>query len=139
MIVLDEVIHVLSQRKVELQAELAELDDEMEALPPNANEQEEIIAELRTLIPENFDELGALLKFVSDDIKVCKSLRCDGVDIDILSNICEAFRPVLRDEKRAATRDGMLKMRDYLRSKTGAGVEVAGDKYVLQQIEHGNL
>lgn len=112
MIVLDEVIHVLSQRKVELQAELAELDDEMEALPSNANEQEEIIAELRTLIPENFGELGALLKFVYDDIKVCESLRCDGANIDMLSNICEALWPVFRDEKSAATKDGMLKMRD---------------------------
>jgi hypothetical protein len=65
-------------------------------------EQERIIAKLRTLVPQDYYELPALFRFALDEIRIAMSLRCDGADFDMLSNIHDALPSVFGAEREAA-------------------------------------
>jgi len=93
----------------------------------HAAEQERIIAKLRTLVPQDYYELVALFEFVLAEIKVTGTLRCDGADFDMLSNIYGALFDVFREERETALQNGMKNMREFLNKKTSAAFAVARD------------
>jgi hypothetical protein len=101
-------------------------------------EQEKIISKLRTLVPQDDDELTALFRFALDEIKVCYSLRCDGAEVDILSNIHDALFYVLRAERETARQEGMKNMREFLNKRTVAAIATASDPEIMQKIGWGN-
>jgi hypothetical protein len=100
-------------------------------------EQERIIAKLRKLVPQDDDELTALFRFALDEIKVCNSLRGDGADVDMLSNIHDALFYVLRAERGTARQEGMKNMREFLNKRTGAVFDVATDPNTIERIGWG--
>jgi hypothetical protein len=101
-------------------------------------EQERIIAELRTLVPQDYYELAALFRFAVDEIRIAMGLRCDGADFDMLSNIHDALHGVLRDERKTALQEGMKNMREFLNKRTGAAFDVASDPETIERIGWGN-
>jgi hypothetical protein len=101
-------------------------------------EQERIIAKLRTLVPQDYYELAALFRFVTDEIKMGGSLRCDGADFDMLSNIHDALFDVLCAERKTALQKGMKNMREFLNNRNGAAFDAAGDPETIQRIGWGN-
>jgi hypothetical protein len=101
-------------------------------------EQERIIAELRTLVPQDYYELAALFRFTIDGIRIGVTLRCDGADFDILSNIYDALPGVFRDERKTALQEGMKNMREFLNKRTGAVFDVASDPEIIERIGWGN-
>jgi hypothetical protein len=120
-------------------AEEAETDDESERLRAvHEAENHKIMKALRILIPRDFSELSELLRHVLDEIKVADTLRCDGSDIDILTNIVEALPAVIGYEMEAARRMGMTNMRDFLSSKFGAAFDVAKEPKAMERIQWGN-
>jgi hypothetical protein len=100
-------------------------------------EQERIIAKLRTLVPQDYYELAALFKFVLDEIEVGGSLRCDGADFDMLSNIHDALFHVFLAERETALQTGMKNMREFLNKRTGAAFDVAHDLETIKKIGWG--
>jgi hypothetical protein len=101
-------------------------------------EQERIIEKLRTLVPQDADELAALFRFAIDEIKVCYSLRGDGADVDMLSNIHDALFYVLCAERETARQEGMKNMREFLNKRTVAAIATASDPEIMQKIGWGN-
>ena len=100
-------------------------------------EQERIIAKLRTLVPQDYYELAALFKFELAEIEVGGSLRCDGADFDMLSNIHDALFPVFLAERETALQTGMKNMREFLNKRTGAEFDVARDLETMKKIGWG--
>jgi hypothetical protein len=100
-------------------------------------EQERLIAKLRTLVPQDYYELTALFQFMIDGIRIGVTLRCDGADFDILSNIHDALPGVLRDERKTALQEGMKNMREFLNKRTGAAFDVASDPETIERIGWG--
>jgi hypothetical protein len=122
------------------QGQMAE-EEESDALAgQHGDEQDKIESCLSILIPQDLDEACELLKFAVSVIK--QGDRPDRGGLKILRNIIESLPEIhglLADERNAACEEGMLKMRDYLRSRTGAVIEVAGDPYSMQEIGRGRL
>lgn len=100
-------------------------------------EQERIIAKLRTLVPQDYDELAALFKFALAEIGVTETLRCDGADFDMLSNIHGALFDVTRDERETALQTGMKNMCEFLNKRTAAEFAVARDLETRKRIGWG--
>lgn len=120
-------------------AEEAETDDKSERLRAvHEAENHKIMKALRILIPRDFSELSELLRYVLDEIKVADALRCDGSDIDILTNIVESLPAVIGLESEAGRRMGMTYMRDFLSRKTGAAFDVAKDPKAMERIQYGH-
>jgi hypothetical protein len=100
-------------------------------------EQERIIAKLRTLVPQDYSELAALFKFVLAGIEIGESLRCDGADFDMLSNIHDVLFDVLSQERETALQNGMKNMHEFLNKRTGAAFDVARDPETIKRIGYG--
>jgi hypothetical protein len=100
-------------------------------------EQDRIIAKLRTLIPRDYYELEALFNFAIAEIKVTHSFRCDGGDLDMLSNIHDALPVVFRDERETALQNGMKNMREFLNKRTGAVFAGSSDPETIERIRWG--
>ncbi len=100
-------------------------------------EQERIIAKLRTLVPQDYYELAALFKFALAEIEVGGSLRCDGADFEMLSNIHGALFDVLSQERETVLQKGMENMREFLNKRTGAAFDVARDPETIKRIGWG--
>jgi hypothetical protein len=95
-------------------------------------EQERIIAKLRTLAPQDYNELSALFRFAIDECLL------GDLDIDMLSNIYDALPGVFGDEREAARQEGMTNMREFLNKRTGAAFDVASDPEIIKKIGWGN-
>ncbi len=120
-------------------AEEAETDAESERLrATHEAETRKFMKALRILIPRDFGELSELLRYVLDEIKVADALRCDGADIDILTNFVESLPAVIGLESEAARRMGMTYMRDFLSRRTGAAFNVAKDPKAMESIQWGS-
>jgi hypothetical protein len=120
-------------------AEEAETDNESERLRAiHEAENHKIVKALRILIPRDFGEVRELLRYVLDEIKIADAIRCDGSDIDILTNILEALPFVIGDEMEAARLNGMTNMRNFLSRRTGAAFNVAKEPKVMERIQWGN-
>jgi hypothetical protein len=99
-------------------------------------EKQRIIAELRTLVPKDYFELAALLRFAIDELKM--GGRCDGAAFDMLSNVYEAFHCVLHDEKKASRQEGMKNMHEFLDKRSGLSSRLALCPEIMEQIGRGN-
>ncbi len=121
------------------EAERAETEDESEKLLKSRDtQQEKIIAELRELVPQDFDDVRELFSFVLDQIDVGLALRCDGADHDMLINIFKALPSVFRAEREATRLEGMANMRDFLSRKTGSAFDTAKEPDIMKRIGCGN-
>jgi hypothetical protein len=123
----------------------AEQDYQTAIAPPECDadrrhdiEQERIVAKLRTLVPQDFSELEALIGFSLDQIKRYDGLRCDRAEIDMLTNAHEASFDVRHCERETAFQNGMNNMRDFLRKETTAAIDSARDAEIMQKIRWGN-
>jgi len=101
-------------------------------------EQERIVAKLRTLVPQDYYELTALFRFVIDEIKIVESLRCDGADLDMLSNTYDALFDVHCAERETAIQMGMKNMREFLKKRTDVAFDAASDPETIKRISWGN-
>jgi hypothetical protein len=100
-------------------------------------QQEEIIAELRELVPQDSHDARELFSFVLDQIEVGLALRCDGADLDMLMNIFKALPSVFLAEREAARLEGMANMRDFLSRKTGSAFDTAKEPDIMKRIGWG--
>ena len=100
-------------------------------------ERQRIIAELRTLVPQDYYELAALFRFAVDEIRIAMGLRCDGADFDMLSNIHDALPGVLSDKRETARLEGMKNMREFLNKRTGAACDIANYPDIIEKIGAG--
>jgi hypothetical protein len=88
-------------------------------------------------VPQDYCELAALFRFVIDEIKMGESLRCDGADFDMLSNIHDALFGVLCAERKTALQKGMINMRDFLNRKTGLAFDTSKESDIMERIGWG--
>ncbi len=100
-------------------------------------EQERIIAKLRTLVPQDHYELAAHFRFVIDEIKLGGSLRCDGADFDMLSNIHDALFYVHHAIRETSRQQGMKNMREFLNKRTGAAFDTSKEPNIMERIGWG--
>jgi hypothetical protein len=69
------------------------------------------------LVPKDYFELAALLRFAINELKM--GGRCDGAAFDMLSNVYEAFPCVLTDERETMLQKGMKNMLEFLDKRAG--------------------
>jgi hypothetical protein len=86
------------------------------------------------LAPQDYNELAELFRFVIDGIKKGLSLRSDGADLDMLSNIHDALFDIHCAERDTARQEGMKNMREFLNKKTGEAFDVASDPVTTERI-----
>jgi hypothetical protein len=121
------------------EAEMAETEDKSERLLKSRHtQQEEIIAELRELVPQDFDDARELYIFVLNQIEVGLALRRDGADHEMLINILKALPSVFWAERESARLEGMANMRDFLSRKTGLAFDTAKEPDIMKRIGFGN-
>jgi hypothetical protein len=98
--------------------------------------QEMIIAQLRTLVPQDYSELEILSRFALDEMKGDAS-RQDGASLDMLENAYGEILHILCAERESSRLEGMKNMREFLDTRAETSSLLASDPEFMQKIACG--